>query len=151
MGMKLRVYLDTSVFSALFDDRVMERKEATVEFWNRKDEFEISTSELARQELDQTNDSALRLKLKKMLEGCAVHPLNQDMRDLAQHYVASGVFTPVMFNDALHVAAAVFTRQDILPSWNFKHLVNRRRRAMINELNVTRGLPMIEIVAPPEI
>ena len=54
-------------------------------------------------------------------------------------------------NDALHVAAAVLTRQDVLLSWNFKHLVNRRRRAQINEENISLGLPTIEIVAPPEI
>ena len=56
-----------------------------------------------------------------------------------------------MYNDALHVAAAVATRQDILLSWNFRHLVNRRRRAMINDLNVAEGLPGIEIMVPPEI
>ena len=53
--------------------------------------------------------------------------------------------------DALHVASAVLTRQDILLSWNFKHLVNRRRRALVNQMNTLRGLPNIEIVAPPEI
>jgi hypothetical protein len=49
------------------------------------------------------------------------------------------------------VPAAVLTRQDILVSWNFKHLVNRRRRALINDLNVAGNLPTIEIVAPPEV
>ena len=49
------------------------------------------------------------------------------------------------------MAAAVLTRQDVLLSWNFKHLVNRRRRAQINEENISLGLPTIEIVAPPEI
>jgi hypothetical protein len=56
-----------------------------------------------------------------------------------------------MRNDALHVAAAVLTRQDILLSWNFKHLVNRKRRALINQLNTAKSLPLIEILAPPEI
>jgi hypothetical protein len=56
-----------------------------------------------------------------------------------------------MLNDALHVAAAVLTRQDILVSWNFKHLVNRRRRARINDVNITLSLSMLEILAPPEV
>ena len=56
-----------------------------------------------------------------------------------------------MLNDAIHVAAAVMTRQDVLLSWNFKHLVNRRRRGMVNQVNISKGLPTIEIVAPPEI
>ena len=73
------------------------------------------------------------------------------MRNLAQDYLDAGIFTPTMQDDALHVAAAVLTRHDILLSWNFKHLVNRRRRAVINQLNITKGLPTVEIVAPPEV
>ena len=73
------------------------------------------------------------------------------MRKLAADYVAAGAFSPLAYNDALHVAAAVLTQQDILLSWNFKHLVNRRRRAQINQINISGGLPLIEIVAPPEI
>jgi len=45
----------------------------------------------------------------------------------------------------------VLTRQDVLLSRNFKHLVNRRRRAQVNEVNVSLSLPMIEVLAPPEI
>ena len=56
-----------------------------------------------------------------------------------------------MLNDALHVAAAVLHRQDILLSWNFKHLVNRRRRARVNDINISLGLPTLEILAPPEL
>ena len=88
--------------------------------------------------------------LEGALQNVAIHPLTEEMGDLARRYVASGVFTPAMFNDALHVAAAVLTRQDVLVSWNFKHLVNRRRRAQVNQVNVLMGLPTIDIVAPPE-
>ncbi len=73
------------------------------------------------------------------------------MRQLSEQYVQAGVFTAIMMNDAVHVAAAVLTRQDILLSWNFKHLVNRVRRVKINQVNVAQGLPTIEIIAPPEI
>lgn len=70
---------------------------------------------------------------------------------MAQSYIKGGVFTPVVLNDAVYVAAAVLTRQDILLSWNFKHMVNRTRRAKVNEVNISLGLPSIEIIAPPEI
>jgi hypothetical protein len=53
--------------------------------------------------------------------------------------------------DALHVAIAVAARQDILVRWNFRHLVNRRRRALVNEVNIVAGYPSIEILAPPEV
>ena len=149
--MKLRVYLDTSVFSAYFDDRVTDRQAETELFWKRLNEYEVSTSELAREELLQTSDPNLRAKLVKMLESFIIHPVTEEMKELAHYYVAGGVFTPVMFNDAVHVAAAVLTRQDVLLSWNFKHLVNRRRRAIINQLNISKGLPTVDIVAPPEV
>jgi hypothetical protein len=73
------------------------------------------------------------------------------MNQLGQRYVSEGVFTATMLSDALHVAAAVISRQDVLLSWNFRHLVNRRRRAKVNEVNVEAGLRTIEILAPPEL
>jgi predicted nucleic acid-binding protein len=149
--MKLRVYLDTSVFSAYYDDQVTDRRIQTEEFWTRRGQFELSTSDLAPQELERTPDAERRGKLKKLLDGFTIHSVTAEMRALAARYVGSGTFAGVMYNDALHVAAAVLTRQDVLLSWNFKHLVNRRRRAQVNQVNISLGLPAIEIVAPPEI
>jgi hypothetical protein len=80
-----------------------------------------------------------------------IHPLTNEMRALAHRYVDGGVFPAGMYSDALHVAAAVLTGQDVLLSWNFKHLVNRRRRAQVNEINTLASLPTVEIVAPPEL
>ncbi len=149
--MKLRIYLDTSIFSAYFDDRAPDRRVQTKEFWARIAAFDASTSELTREELEKTPDAARRTKLLKLLESLTLHPVTEEMKRLTQNYVKAGVFTPAMLNDAVHVAAAVLTRQDILLSWNFKHMVNRTRRAKVNEVNVLLGLPSIEIIAPPEI
>ena len=149
--MKLRIYLDTSIFSAYFDDRAPDRRVQTKEFWARIAAFEASTSELTREELEKTPDAARRTKLLKLLESLTLHPVTEEMKRLTQNYVKAVVFTPAMLNDAVHVAAAVLTRQDILLSWNFKHMVNRTRRAKVNEVNISLGLPSIEIIAPPEI
>ncbi|MGH8070463.1 MAG: PIN domain-containing protein [Candidatus Entotheonellia bacterium] len=149
--MKLRIYFDTSVFSAYFDDQVTDRQHQTEEFWMRLDEFEAATSELAREELAQTPDPTRRAQLLALLTGFTIYSLTDEIKQLARQYIKANVFTPTMFNDALHVAAAVLTRQDILVSWNFKHLVNRRRRARINDVNISSGLPTLEILAPPEV
>ncbi len=149
--MKLRVYLDTSVFSAYYDDRLIERKAETEQFWKKLNQFEVSTSEIAKEELAEMPSDDLRRKLLELLKQVSMIPVTEEMKSLAQDYVDAGIFTPTMQDDALHVAAAVLTRQDILLSWNFKHLVNRRRRAVINQLNISKGLPTVEIVAPPEI
>jgi len=149
--MKLRIYLDTSVFSAYYDERSPDRRAQTEEFWERVTAYEASTSELAREELAKTPSANRRRRLVKLLEGLTLHTITADMRKLAEQYVKTGVFTPIMVNDAVHVAAAVLTRQDILVSWNFRHLVNRTRRAKVNEVNVSLGLPTIEIIVPPEL
>ena len=149
--MKLRVYLDTSVFSAYYDERVPQRMVETEDFWKGLDRFELSISELTKEELAQTPDADKRQKLDKLAKPFTILAVNREMKDLAQMYLDANIFTAVMFNDALHVAVAVLERQDVLLSWNFKHLVNRRRRAMISEVNISKGLPTIEILAPPEI
>ena len=123
----------------------------TAEFWKRLHQYELSTSELAREELARTPDPDHRDKLLKLLDGFTLVRIDAEMKELARYYINGGIFPPTMADDAVHIAAAVMSRQDILLSWNFKHLVNRRRRALVNQLNTARGLPTIEIVAPPEI
>ncbi len=133
--MRLRLYLDTSVISAYVDHRLPERQRATVEFWERLKDYEVSVSDLTLAEARATADAALREQLIALVGGFRVFPVEQDARDLAQEYVRRGVFPPATAMDALHVAIAVAARQDILVSWNFRHLVNRRRRALVNEVN----------------
>jgi len=73
------------------------------------------------------------------------------MRKLAERYVEEGVVPSRYFADAIHIAAAVLGNADILVSWNFRHLVRRSTRLLVNYINVERGLPTIEILAPPEV
>ncbi len=148
--MKLRVYIDTSVFSALLDERAPARQTDTRSFLARLEEFEVSTSTVTRRELEATPGPDRRAKLLEILRGIAIHQVTDEVKELARSYLDEGVFASKSVNDALHVAVAVLTRHDVLVSWNFEHLVNRRRRARVNDLNISRGLPGIEIVAPPE-
>jgi predicted nucleic acid-binding protein len=149
--MNPRIYLDTSVFSALYDERNPDRRAGTEAFWSKRPDFEMATSELARQELQQTPDPGRRANLARLLDSLRVHAITSEMRRLARQYVEAGTFSAGTYSDALHVAAAVLTRQEVLVSWNFRHLVNRRRRGEINAENLSLGLPTIEILAPPEL
>jgi class 3 adenylate cyclase/tetratricopeptide (TPR) repeat protein len=82
----------TSVFSAYYDERVTDRQHQTEEFWTRLDEFELATSELAREELAQTPDPALRAKLQALLTGFTIYPLTGEVRRPAQQYIEANVF-----------------------------------------------------------
>ena len=149
--MKQRIYLDTSVFSALHDSRAPDRQGQTLLFWARLGEFEASTSEASRGEAEGTPDRIRRERLLESISAVSVFPVTPEMRNLARRYIAEGIFSTTQETDAIHVAAAVLTRHDILLSWNFKHLVNRRRRAAINALNLALGIPSVDIIPPPEL
>jgi len=101
--------------------------------------------------LNQTADSQLRAKMHSLLAGMNVIAVTEEMENLAEKYILTGVFTGTMYNDAVHVAAATLSGQDVLVSWNFRHLVNRRRRAMICDINLAERLRAIEIMSPPEL
>ncbi len=138
-------------YPAYYDDRLTDRRRDTEDLWARLDRFEVGTSELTRQELSQTTESSRRQDLLRLLAAVTVHPITEGMNVLADEYVSATVFSPLMRADAVHVAAAVVTRHDVLLSWNFRHLVNRRRRAMVNDVNASLGRPGIELLAPPEV
>ena len=139
------------MFSAYFDDRAPDRKALTREFWQTLAAHECSTSQLAVDKLRQTADLNLRTQMESLLKPFQIISVTDDMRTLAEKYILAGAFTRTMFNDAVHVASATLSRQDVLVSWNFKHLVNRRRRAMVCGVNATAGLPSIDILSPPEL
>jgi len=149
--MKPRIYLDTSVISLVDDDRSPERRDLTREFWLRLDEFEVSISQVTRREVEDTLDNARRASMVERIASLPDLPITPEAESLAPQYLNAGIFSRAMPDDALHVAIAVYARQDILVSWNFKHLVNQRRRAAVDALNLSLGLPTIAILPPPEV
>jgi predicted nucleic acid-binding protein len=149
--MKLKIYLDTSVFSAHFDERAPERKVSTELFWQNLVAYDAATSSLAVEELRQTKDLQLRANMESLISGMNIVAITVEMTELAEKYIVAGAFTDTMFNDAVHVAAATLSGQNVLVSWNFRHLVNRRRRAVVWGVNAMEGLPAIDILSPPEL
>jgi hypothetical protein len=73
--MKLRLYLDTSVISAYVDDRMPERQLATVEFWNRLPDFDVSVSELTVTEVRATRDLAPQRRMDELIASFEVLPV----------------------------------------------------------------------------
>jgi hypothetical protein len=65
--------------------------------------------------------------------------------------VEQGVVSPKFEDDARHVAACTVHGVGLLVSWNFKHLVNVRREAGFNGMNLLKGYPEIRIVNPLEL
>jgi predicted nucleic acid-binding protein len=147
---KLRVYLDTSVFSAYHDDRTPERQAETRRFWGRLGAFEVVTSEATRWEMLRTPDVERRATLLDTMPAVEVASVPDAAGDVADEYVAAGAFTARKRDDAIHLATAALTGCQILVSWDYRHLVRRRVRGIVAEANARLGLPTVEIVSPPE-
>jgi len=149
---KEKIYLDTTILSAYFDERTPERQRLTIRFWEERiPDFEVFTSIIAMNEINDTPDRDRRSKLKKLARGLSVLPLTDEADDLAQRYVIKGVFAEKFISDATHVSIAVVNRIGYLISWNFQHLVRVKTRREVNLVNSLLGYGPIEIIAPPEL
>ena len=149
---KPKVYLDSSVPSAYYDDRAPERQELTKRFWEgRLPELEPVISTVVEDEIRNTPDAEKRAKLEALVRDFDVLELDQEADDLAQQYIEKGIFSRDDQADADHVAIAVVNGVGYLGSWNFGHLVRVRTRREVNLVNALRGYNPIEIVAPPEL
>ncbi len=146
----MRLYFDTSVFSAYYDERTPERLRMTRVFWDGLTRYAKLSSDLALEELKQAPPE-LAQKMLSLTVGFTIIPIDDEIKALAQVYVQNNVVPSKYFADALHIAAAVIGEADILVSWNFRHLVKRSTRLLVNYINAKRGLPSLEILAPPEI
>ncbi|MHA1276381.1 MAG: PIN domain-containing protein [Candidatus Helarchaeota archaeon] len=147
----LKIYLDTSVYSALFDKRDMKRQEQTKEFWALIDDYELYVSDINIKEMNAITDNEIKNKLISLIESGIKIEVNDEVKELAGIYVREGIIPQKYESDAIHLALTAVNSIDILISWNFKHLVKRKTRIEVNLINSREGYRTIEIIAPPEL
>ena len=147
-----RVYLDTTVPSAYYDDRAPDRQRLTQEFWQgRCLEMDAVISTITLLEIRNTPNEDKRQKMENLVQNLTVLNFSNEADNLAQEYVRRGIFPEKFTSDANHVAIAVVHGIGYLASWNFRHLVKVNTRREVNLVNALEGYNPIEIVAPPEL
>jgi len=151
MGGRARAYIDTSVVSALFDDRNPERRKLTDAFFNKGLELDLFLSEVTIAELNSTPDPSKRQRMKDMVAGYPVLTVTEEIKGLANDYVAYRAMPRIFLEDAYHVAIAVLNDMDFLLSWNFKHIVRRKTKDVVRMVNSLHGLGQVEILTPAEL
>jgi predicted nucleic acid-binding protein len=72
---KIRLYLDTSVISALFDERNPERQDLTKRFFEEITSFEVYISESVLAEIDDIKDLQLKNKLENIASSFKLLPI----------------------------------------------------------------------------
>ena len=148
--MKTKVYLDTSVISALFDERTPERLAMTSVLWSKLNDYDVFISELVLKEMGRANQQN-RDKMFSAIKDFIVLKISKEAEELALIYVKQGIFPEKYFDDALHVALASVNQIGILLSWNFTHLVKLKTRRMVSIVNLTENIMPVEIASPPEL
>lgn len=149
---KAKVYLDTTVPSAYYDERAPDRQRLTRQFWTeRLPDFEAIISTVVLLEIRDTPDPEKRVKMGQLVMGLTVLVFDEEADGLAQEYVRRGIFPEKYASDANHVAIAVANGADYFTSWNFRHLVKVSTRREVNLVNALKGYRPIEIIAPPEL
>jgi predicted nucleic acid-binding protein len=148
--MKSKVYIDTSVISALFDIRSPERMTLTKTAWEQLTNYDVYISEIVLKELSRAKEP-LRTNMFNSIESATVLPLTETAQSLAGVYVQRGIFPEKFSADALHVAIASTHQIGILLSWNFSHLVKLKTRRLVTLVNTIENYVPVEIISPPEL
>jgi predicted nucleic acid-binding protein len=146
----IKIYLDTSVISALFDSRTPERQLLTQEFWKSINDYEVYISDMVIEELSSAV-SDIKSKLLELVKQFFVLKISKEAEDLAQEYIDNEIFPVKYYEDALHTAIASVNYIDYLISWNFKHLVKVKTRRLVTLVNTIKNYRPVEIISPPEL
>jgi predicted nucleic acid-binding protein len=145
----VRIYIDTSVIGGYFDEEFEE--------WSKKlfDEF-ITGKKIAiisDTTLEELEDAPIHVrnllsfipdKFKEVVL------LDDEARELSNHYIKEKIVTTKSLIDTRHIAIASVNRANLLVSWNFKHIVNYKLIRLYNSVNLKYGYPVLEIRTPRE-
>jgi predicted nucleic acid-binding protein len=143
------------VWSYAFAEDAPESRQETLTFFDaaRDGKYELFVSDIVAGEIARASDSLAR-RLRDLV--AELRPVLLDFDEealgLADAYLKGGAVPPSKVDDARHVAVAVANDLDALVSWNYRHLVNVRRRELFHQISVTNGYyKPLQIVSPPEI
>jgi predicted nucleic acid-binding protein len=146
---KLKVYLDTSVPNAYFDERNPVRQETTREFWGKLEQYEVFVSNTVIDEIKAIGDEKTREELLELISNFrCLESEEAEVRALAKEYIAKGVIPVKHIEDAIHIAVASVNSLDVLVSWNFEHIVKLKTKREVNVINVLLGYNQLEIIEP---
>lgn len=148
--MLLKVYVDTSVIGGCFDYKFKRASLALFEDFKAGRKMMVY-SDLVYNEIEKGG----RLKghlLYKFLEVPERHRKkfnpNEEVKALAEKYIHKKILTRKSFKDACHIAIATIFEADVLASWNFRHIVHKRKIKLYNETNIESGYKPIAIKNP---
>jgi len=151
--MKEKVYLDSSIPSYYFDEResLANFIEVTKLWWSEMaGNYDTFISDAVFQELNRGNYPR-KNEILKFISTIPVLPINTDVEQIADFYIANYVMPKSLIGDAIHLAYASFYDIQYLLTWNCNHLANANKRKHIQVINGRLGLSTPQIITPLEL
>ena len=148
---KLKVYLDTSVISYLKQDDAPEKTGITLNLWEKFKTgcYDIYLSDVTVTEINKCNKEKLIFCNQKLSEIQYTNlEITDDVFDLVDEIINTGILSEKSFEDCQHIAVAVLNECDAIISWNFKHLVNIKTIQGVRKIAHLKGFKDIEIINP---
>lgn len=152
-GPRPRVYLDTTVPSAYFDERasISDIIQTTRLWWDEESRFyDVWISPIVGLEIDD-GVYPRKAELQEFCRKLNVLEPNPTIDAIARTYIENKLMPQKFFGDASHLAYATFYRFDFLATWNCNHLANANKRIHLQVINDRLGFPMPQIVTPMEL
>jgi len=150
----MRLYLDTSVIGALFDDEMPERTRITRELLDLIAEGKHVgvISNIVLEEIDRSPEELKKKLVKEIRKGpFQVIAEDENSADLLEIYEQEDFIRKGARLDLRHLSLATTYGVDAVVSWNFRDIVNIRTRRAVHSVNLRLGYPLIEIVSPEEV
>ena len=95
----------------------------------------------------------LRVALERQLKSLSPTLIEEGTASLrlAQAYMDARLVPPPKRNDARHIAIATAADLDAIVSWNFRDMVNIKKKKIVHSVNAKFGYRLIDIVSPLEV
>ena len=148
---KLKVYLDTSVISHLWQLDAPEKMQETLDLWDefKVGKFDIYLSKVTIEEINECTEEK-KQKLSKYLNEIKFIILNlsEEAISVGRQIIELGILKEKSRDDANHIGVAVTNGMDYIISWNFKHMVNIKTVNGVRAITNLRNYNNIDLVTP---
>jgi predicted nucleic acid-binding protein len=149
-----KIYLETTLFNFYFDEDRGFAHDATRALFGEiaAGKYEAFTSGAVIEELSRAPGKKYAAMFALIEEfKISILSVSEEAETLADVYVSEGIIPLKYRTDGVHIAVATENDIDIIVSMNFQHIVRRRTKMVIGDINKLNGYHPIDIASPMEV
>jgi hypothetical protein len=126
------------------------RQELTREWWDfHRSRYDLFTSQVVLEEAAD-GEAVMAQDRLDLLAGIPLLDINDEVAELAEELVESGILPVIAARDAIHIASSAVHRMQFLLTWNCRHIANPHLRERIRVCFSRHGVDLPVICTPEE-